>query len=876
MRSTVFLPDEDTTMNSQTAGRWGVRQGCILTLLIFASVLGNILAPRLFTGFNYLFGSVGVMLVLRLFGIVPALLAALLAAAWCNQLFGHFYPMVWLGLEPLFVWFWLKRRPADSLILADTAYWIVVGAPLIFFFFLTVLGVSSLGTTAAALMYATIGICNALLATLILNQFSLDRLVWPDHQPERVTIAQFIFQVLMLAIVLPALLVLVLTGRTREMTIRQKLFDTLEIKARQVGYEVRQKIFHGSYPENFGPEQLAQLNQAAITKVLQGIQPDPAMALHLMANKGEVITSTNPDVSVKGFYDPLLLGNASPTEREKLFYRMPSNNPPVPLWQRVGKSAYIRVYTIPNTTIYAIVETPFAPYQAKILKGHRAALSALLVYLLTGAVLAALVARKIATPMVQLSKATTDLPGRLLSEDVTWPDSGIVELHQLIKNSQEMSHTLSGQFREIAQINAELESRVEERTLELSESNRSLRQEIDDRIKAERQRDHLMDELTVQLRFLQTLMDAIPNPIYFKNLEGRYQGFNLAFTEALGFCRDQMIGKTSFDLYPEKIAKFMCDKDQQLVIEGGGSQQYETELAYADGQPRAVIVSKATYQELSGELSGLIGVFIDITERKQAELERGRLMRELESKNKELESIIYVSSHDLRSPLVNIQGFSRKLGKSCAALHKSLAEFELPSTKQQELLQLLTESMPRSIDFITGSVEKMDSLLSGLLRLSRLGRAAIIVENLDMNLLMGKIINSLAYQAESTGARITVDSLLPCQGDSVQISQVFTNLLDNAIKYRSAERLLEVHVSCQACSDGVQYSVKDNGIGIHPDYQAQVWEIFHRINPRDIPGEGLGLTVSRRILDRLNGTIWLASEEGAGSCFYVKLPAQRS
>jgi signal transduction histidine kinase len=328
-----------------------------------------------------------------------------------------------------------------------------------------------------------------------------------------------------------------------------------------------------------------------------------------------------------------------------------------------------------------------------------------------------------------------------MAEDLTWPASNIVEVSQLINNAKEMSHTLSGQFREIAQINTELESRVEERTVELSETNQSLRREIDDRIKAE--------------------------------------------------------------------------------------------------------------------------------------LERDRLMKEIQAKNKELESIIYVSSHDLRSPLVNIQGFSRKLAKSCASLTKTLSELELPPEKREDLLLLLTENMPRSIEFITGSVEKMDCLLSGLLRLSRLGRAAITIENLDMNLVMSKITNSLAYQVESSGAKISVDWLLPCLGDSVQINQVFTNLLDNAIKYRSAERPLTVHVSSQACPDGVQYCVEDNGIGIHPDYHNQVWEIFHRVNPRDIPGEGLGLTASRRILDRLNGTIWLESEEGAGSRFYVKLPALR-
>ncbi len=854
---------------------WGARQILVLFVLIAGSLLGNILAPQLFAGFNYLFGSVGVMLMLRLFGVVPALFGALLAAAWCKQLFGHFYPLVWLGLEPVFVWLWLRRRPLDTIILADAVYWAVAGVPLLFFFFLTVLNVPLLGTTAAALMYTAIGVTNALVATLILNQFALERLVWPERLLPPVTIAQFIFQVLMLAIVLPALLVLVLTGRNREADIKQALFDTLEIKARQVGAEIRQKVFDGSYPQTFSENQRKNLDLVAIHKVLKAIQPNPSMQLHLMVNKGEVIASSNPEVAALSYYDPLASGQVKTTGREQLYHRMPPNNPPVPLWQRAGKSVYIRVHFFPGTPFYAIAETPFVPYQAKILRGHRTALAVLLLYLAIGSFLASLVARRIATPLVQLSHTTTDLPGRLAAEDLTWPCSRITEISQLIENAQEMSHVLSSQFREITQINLELEGRVEERTRELHASNQSLRQEIEERIAAERQRDHLMDELTVQLRFLQTLMDAIPNPIYFKDTLGRYQGFNLAFGKALGVTREQIIGKTAEALYQPKIAAFHRDKDSQLFA-AGGMQQYEADLVYADRNIHTIIVNKATYHALSGELSGLIGVFVDITERKQTELERDRLMRELEAKNKELESIIYVSSHDLRSPLVNIQGFSRKLAKSCAALNKTLAELDLPPESRDELLKLLTESMPRSIEFITGSVEKMDSLLSGLLRLSRLGRAAITVENLDMHLLMGKIINSLAYQIESTGAQITVGQLLPCRGDAVQISQVFTNLLDNAIKYRSPERPLEVHISSVVRDDVVQYCVKDNGIGIHPDYQSQVWEIFHRINPRDIPGEGLGLTVSRRILDRLNGTIWLESEEGVGSSFFVTLPAQRT
>lgn len=729
-------------MEKQCSTGWGVRQMVWLLLLVSLSFAGNVWAPGLFTGFNYLLGSVGVLLILRLFGLAPALVAALLAAAWCKQLFGHFYPLLWLGLEPLFVWYWCRRRTQDSMIMADTVFWVALGGPLVLVVFLAVLGMPLLGTGAAALMYATIGITNALLATLLLTQLPITKWVWPGRQLQQITLDQLIFQVLMLAIVLPALLVLVFTGRERERTVKQKMFDTLEIKARQVGQEVRQKIYHGVYPPTFDQTQHEQLNVAAVTAVLRSIVPKSGVQLHLMANHGEVLASTDSDVAKLKQYEPLAHGVASRTEREHLYRLLPANAQLIPLWQRVGKSRYVRINRFPGTTVYSIAETSFAPYQAQILRGHRNALAGLLLYLAAGTMLATVVARRIAVPLIQLSRTTTDLPGRLMSEDLYWPESRIVEVQQLVENAREMSHTLSGQFREIAQINAELEQRVSERTRELSESNESLRQEIDERISAERQRD--------------------------------------------------------------------------------------------------------------------------------------QLLRELETKNKELESIIYVSSHDLRSPLVNIQGFSRKLAKSCATVAEMLEEGRLSEEQHQEARKLLTEQMPRSVTFITSSVEKMDSLLSGLLKLSRLGRAAITIENLDMNQVMGKITNSLAFQIEATNAVVTVEELLPCQGDAVQISQIFTNLLDNAIKYRAADRRLQVTVSSRQCDGGVEYCVQDNGIGIHPDYQSQIWEIFHRINPRDIPGEGLGLTVSRRILDRLNGSIRVESEEGVGSRFLVVLPADRN
>lgn len=725
-------------MDNKTESAWGVRQAVLLIILVGISLMGNVLAPQLFTGFNYLFGSIGVILILRLFGIFPAIIAAIIAALWCRQLFGHFYPLIWLGLEPLFVGLAFKRHPKLSIIMIDMAYWLLIGIPLIFFFFLLVFKVSVLGTSAAALMYATIGVTNTLVATLILNQLSLERLVWPGRCSSPVNIAQFIFHLLMLAIVLPAIVVMVITGRQREANTRQKMFDLLEIKARQIGQDIRQNMYNGVLPRNFDKNMLSEDELKKAARILKEMQPNQYMNLYLMANNGLLIASTNHQLQNLTRYNPLEKGGIFPTGRQHLYQSIPSFNESLPLWQRAGKSSFIRVNYFPATTMYAIAETPFSPYQAEILKGHRNSLAALLFYLAIGAVTTCAVSRRIAVPLAELSKITSHLPERLAEQDLVWPDSNIKEIRQLKENSQEMSRTLGHQFMEIAQINADLETRVMERTSELIESNNSLKQEIDERTRAESQRDHLM--------------------------------------------------------------------------------------------------------------------------------------RELETKNRELESIIYVSSHDLRSPLVNIQGFSRKLGKSCASVTKRLNEIDLPEESKKELLPVLEEKIPRSIEFIIGSVEKMEGLLSGLLRVSRLGQILLDVQNLDMNLLMSKIASSLAYQIETANAKVTVEQLLPCSGDEVQVSQVFTNLLDNAIKYRSSDRQLQVHISCKALDNEIEYSVKDNGIGIHPDYHEQIWEIFQRINPRDIQGEGLGLTAARRILDRLNGSITVESTEGEGSRFIVKLP----
>lgn len=372
------------------------------------------------------------------------------------------------------------------------------------------------------------------------------------------------------------------------------------------------------------------------------------------------------------------------------------------------------------------------------------------------------------------------------------------------------------------------------------------------------------------LQFTQFAVDHAGEAAFWMDASGRMIYVNEAACRSLGYTRDELMQMTIPDIDPNFPAENWGQHWEES--RGKGSFRLETQHRTKDGRliPVEISVNYVCYEGVEYHCS-----FVrDISERKAAEAARQKLVDELQSKNEELESIVFIASHDLRSPLVNIRGFTGELQKSLSQLQQLLADEAVNESTRKKLDRLFHEDIAESIGFIDAGNRKMDILLNGLLRLSRVGTTQVSLTDLDMNHMFEGIINNFHFRTRQMDIEITVDPDVPtCLGDVVLINQVFNNLIENAIKYRSPDRPARIHISAEAKNGTVVYCVRDNGIGINPAHVDKVFEIFHRLNPAgDETGEGLGLTIVRRLLKRQGGRVWIESQPDVGTSVYVELP----
>ena len=242
--------------------------------------------------------------------------------------------------------------------------------------------------------------------------------------------------------------------------------------------------------------------------------------------------------------------------------------------------------------------------------------------------------------------------------------------------------------------------------------------------------------------------------------------------------------------------------------------------------------------------------------------------------NEEIQRFAYIVSHDLRAPLLNIIGFTSELEDATSRLNRFVAEHIRASDMAipEDVRTASEEDLPEAIRFIQTSTAKMDRLINAILRLSREGRRVLVPEQLDMNVLLNNVIDSVRHQVDAADTEVRLGTLTNIVSDRIAIEQIFSNLVENALKYLANGRPGQISLASTREGPLVRYDVTDNGRGIAVRDLERVFELFRRAGVQDRPGEGIGLAHVKALVRRLGGTIECRSIFGEGSTFSVRLP----
>ncbi len=375
--------------------------------------------------------------------------------------------------------------------------------------------------------------------------------------------------------------------------------------------------------------------------------------------------------------------------------------------------------------------------------------------------------------------------------------------------------------------------------------------------------------------------------IFVLDPQGYVASWNPGAERIKGYRPDEIIGKHFSVFYPEEVVQTGWPMEELQRATAAGRFEDEGWRLRKDGTRFWANVVISALRGPDGKLHGFAKVTRDVSQRKlheqhieqlTRELERrveelGRSNRELSQQSAENENFVFSVSHDLRAPLVNLQGFSHELALTTTSLEDLLRTPAVPEDVRRRGLELTQGEMQESIGFIRNAVNHLGNIIDGLLRLSRVGRIEYASAVVDTNSVVAEILASLHSSVVQSGATVTVAALPEVRGDRNAIAQVFANVVGNALKSLDSQRPGRIEISASADEPPV-FAISDNGIGIPEEYQRKIFRVFQHVHESRTRGEGMGLAIVRRIVERHGGRIWFDSKAGVGTTFFFTLGPQ--